>query len=334
MDTTTLRRILEAQRDLYLLPNDKVVVVLTESFENAPIDQVLNKYDHVVVEIDDLIRPGQHFPLEKEVLGCGATVGWIISNISLSHSVGAEMINRGMFVISNPGMTKDWEWLLNLSAPRACEIFADALEKAIGGNAGGTVQITSFDGTNLVLEVPNGNWDKEVGKRQGVGTNGLFGEYYTAPDNANGTYVLQPDDFLTNPINRVEEKIQLTIKDNTVVKIQGGSQAEALRKMLESANNQLAFNLGEFAIGVNPAKPPNVQRSVVAEKLLGGIHIAIGTNAVCVKADCPDLAKFVYGRYNAGVHVDAIKFGSTVTFTPEGKDEEIPLLKDGKLMVM
>src|SRR4030042_1398443 len=279
MDTATLRRILEAQRDLYLLPGDKVLVVVTESFKNAPIEEVLKRYDRMVVYIEDAERPGQKYVIGDDVLGWGATVGWIISDISLSHSVGTEMIKRGMFVISNPGMTEDWEYMMDRFALRACKAYADALEKEIGGDVAGTVHITSSDGTNLVLQVPNGNWDKEIGERQGVGTNGLFGEYYTAPYNANGTYVLQPGDFLTNPINRVEEKIQLAIVNNTVVKIQGGPQAETLQKMLESANNPLAFNLGEFAIGVNPAKPPDVQRSVVAEKLLGGIHIAIGTNA-------------------------------------------------------
>ena len=336
MDTTILRRILEAQRDLYLRSDDNVLAVITDSFRNAPIGEVVNAKNvnrcHVHY-IADTKRPGQTYDLDKSLFS-GKTVGWIISNVSLSHSVGTEMIKQGMFVISNPRMTEDWVEILNPANAEFCKRTADALEGAIGGDVAGTVHVTSSDGTDLVLHVPDGNWDKEVGRRTGIGTNGLFGEYCTAPYNANGTHVLQPGDFLTNPINRVEEKIQLTIVNNTVVKIQGGPQAEALREMLESANNPLAFNLGEFAIGLNPAKPPRIQTSVVAEKILGGMHIAIGTNAVCVKADCPDLAKFVHGRYNAGVHVDAIKFGATVDFIQESSGKRTTLLKDGKLMVM
>ena len=145
--------------------------------------------------------------------------------------------------------------------------------------------------------------------------------------------MLQPGDFLTNPINEVIEEITLTIKNNRVVKIEGGVQAETLKLMLEEAKNPLAFNLGEFAIGINPAKPKKLHRSVVAEKLLGGIHIAIGTNGVCLKETCPNIHKFAHGRYDAEVHIDAIKFNSSVFFRAEEIGRLVTLLKDGKLMV-
>ncbi|MBU2545496.1 hypothetical protein KKC65_03560 [Patescibacteria group bacterium] len=76
-----------------------------------------------------------------------------------------------------------------------------------------------------------------------------------------------------------------------------------------------------------------MHRSVVAEKILGGIHIAIGTNSVCLKETCPDIHKFSSGRYNAGVHIDAIKFNPSVFFKAEGNGQLVTLLKDGKLMV-
>ena len=115
--------------------------------------------------------------------------------------------------------------------------------------------------------------------------------------------------------------------------IAGGGQAETLKLMLKKADNPLAFDMAEFAIGINPTRPEKLQRSVVAEKLLGSIHIAIGTNNVCLKETCLDIHKFAHGRYNAGVHIDAIKFNPSVFFKAEENGQLITLLKDGKLMV-
>ena len=182
------------------------------------------------------------------------------------------------------------------------------------------------------MKVPSGNWIKEVGKRTGVGTNGLCGEYMTSPYEANGVYVLNPGDFLTNPINEVKERIVLIVRNNRIIEIQGGAQAELFKQMLEETGNFMAFNLAEFAIGLNPGKPERVHRSVVAEKLVGGIHIAAGTNSLCLSEYCPELEKFQHGRYTCGVHVDCIKFNSSVFFQADGQDEWITLLVKGEMI--
>lgn len=129
---------------------------------------------------------------------------------------------------------------------------ADAIINAIGGNVGGHLVIESCQGTDLRLGVPAGNWSPEFGCREGEGTNGIFGELMTAPFWGNGRIVLTPGGFLTNPINCLSEKATISITDNHIVDIRGGSQAAAFRKMLERANNPLTLNLAEFAIQLNP----------------------------------------------------------------------------------
>ena len=86
---------------------------------------------------------------------------------------------------------------------------------------------------------------------------------------------------------------------------------------------------------INPGRPEKLLRSVIAEKLSGGVHIAIGTNAICLKETCPDIDKFSYGRYSAGVHIDCIKFSPqpVVFFRNEKKISPVPILKDGKFWV-
>jgi len=164
MDAKQLKEILKAQRDLYLKPDDKILVVVTTSFRNARIMNVLHDYNCQIVRIPDASRPGQKYDLDRSYFS-GKTVGWIISNVSLSHSIGAEMIKHNMFIISNPGITEDWSAVLHPSNAKVCQHYADKIEKKIGGDIGGEIHIIANDGTDLVLKVPNNNWTKEIGQR-------------------------------------------------------------------------------------------------------------------------------------------------------------------------
>lgn len=332
MRANELTKVLEAQRDLYLRPGDSVLMVLTESYKKAPISAVLQNYPHQVVVIPDVFRSGQDYQLDEKTLS-GKTVGWLISNLSISHSTPSQkMVDRKMFLISNPGITPDWLPILDPANSPICQRYADAIMTVIGGDIGGEVHIVADDGTDLHLKVPNGNWEKETGKRAGSGTNGLYGEFATSPYQGNGVYVLNPGDFLTNPLNKVIEEIRLTIRENRIVEISEGVQAGTFKKILNDVGSPQAFNLAEFAIGINPAKPATIYRSVVAEKLLKGIHIATGTNSICLKKSCPDLSRFSFGRYNAGVHIDLIKFGASVFFKSEATNQWITILREGVLM--
>lgn len=328
----TVQEVLKAQRDLYLEKNDKILFVVDDSKRIRPIREALLGYEYQMVVIPKVERPGQDYKLDREVFA-GKTVVWLITSVSISHSpLTKEMIDQGMFLISNPSITPDWPAVLNPANKKACQKNAERILKAIGGNVGGKVRITSDDGTDLLLEVPSGNWGQEIGQRKGMGTNGLYGEFFTAPYEANGVLILTPGDFLTNPINKVRKAITIEVQGNHVMRVKGGSQAENLSELLIQPRDPKALSLGEFSFGLNPGWPKTLYRSVTAEKMLGSVHIAIGTNEVCLRETCPDMDKFQYGRYNAGVHIDCIKFGATVSF--QGKeDRSVVVLTNGNLAI-
>lgn len=333
MKSKELKAVLIAQKKLYVKPDDKILFVVDEGYKNAPIEEVFKEQEHEVVRISKVERPGQDYTLDKAQLE-GKTLGWLITSVSITHAPSTKkMLDRGMYLISNPGITPDWPAILDSSNREPCRERAEAILKAIGGDVGGTVLVSAVDGTEVWLRVPKGNWAKEIGTREGVGTNGPYGELSTAPFWTEGTFVLSPGEFMTNPINEVKERIKLTIKENHVVKIDGGKQAQTLREMLEKAGDEKAYSLGEFAFGLNPGHPEQLYRSVIAEKLSGGIHIAIGTNSVCLKETCPEINKFQHGRYSAGVHIDCIKFSPLVFFRKAEKISPEPILKDGKFLV-
>lgn len=327
MTSKQLGLVLAQLAKIYLVEGDSILFVADESFSHAPIDTVFAGFEHDIVVIPEVKAPGEDYPLDENLLA-GKTVAWLITSISVSHSPATgKMLEKGMFLISNPGMTPDWLETLTPENSAACAKSADAIIEAIGGDVGGEVVITSPAGTNLHLQVPSGNWQKEAGERDGIGTNGPFGEVFTAPYSADGTIVLKPGDFLTNPINRVEEKITLVIRGNHVEEISGGKQADQLWDMLNNADDARAFSLGELAIQINPGATPEMAcKSVIAEKISGGVHVAIGSNSVCLSKDCPDIPLFKYGRYSAGVHVDVIQFGTSVTING------VQVVKDGQLL--
>lgn len=312
-------KVLSAQRDLYLRRNDKVLFVLDNAELICAIRDTFLGFNYHIALIDPIERPGQDYTIPSDAAN-DRTVAWLVTQASASHSpTTRKLMDREMFLISNPGITPDWSAVLDPANREPCERNANAVLNAIGGDVGGTFIVSAKDGTHLIIKTPDDNWEKEIGTRSGIGTNGLYGEVCTAPYSAFGRYVLQPGDFLTNPINEVTEPIALWIAKGKVEGIDGGKQATQLRDTLAQAHNHLAFQLGEFAFGINPGKPKKLLRSVVAEKLVGGIHIAIGTNQLCLKESCPDIGKFRYGRYSAGVHIDCIKFGATVCLKRESQ---------------
>jgi hypothetical protein len=327
-----LTEVLLAIKNLYIRPDDSVLVILTEGYENAPMIDILEGVHHNVVVIPNIESPSQEYPLNRALLN-DKTVGWMITNLSASHSKPTrEMIDSGMFIISNPNITADWLKILSPTSQEICVQNAKGILRRIGGDKGGQINISSAqDGTDLTLHVPSGNWQQEIGRRQGPGTNGLFGEVCTAPYNARGLYVLKKGDFLTNPINRLTDDVRITISNNRIVSIVGGEQAQMFQEMLQKSGNPLACNLGEFAFGINLGGF-DAETSVVAEKLLGGVHIAAGTNSMCLQKSCPEILEFEHGRYNAGIHIDAIKFGASVSFKAEGESNWRAISVKGRLV--
>lgn len=328
-----LKAIVKMQRALYLQPNDDVLFIVDDAKTIKAINKAfVGEYGYNIVIIPKTTVPGTDYDLPDGMLE-GKTLAWLITFVSRSHAASTrKMMDQGLFIISNPGITPDWPAILDSGNREVCRRNASYIFKNMGGDIGGTIHILdSRDRTRLRLEVPNGNWGSEIGTREGIGTNGPYGEVFTAPYDAEGTYVLQPGDFLTNPINEVCETITLHIEGNEVVSIEGQKQARLLQEMLDGTNNPRSRSLGEFALGVNPGRPEQILRSVIAEKLDNGVHIAIGTNSICLKKDCPDINRFPHGRYNAGIHVDAIKSGVTVLFQAEGSETSMFLSDNGTL---
>ena len=104
-------------------------------------------------------------------------------------------------------------------------------------------------------------------------------------------------DFAMDGIGLLTDPIRLAVRDGRVVSIEGGKEAQQLKKLLEGDEN--AFNVAEFAIGTNPKS--RMKGNMAEDKILKGcVHVAVGDNHT------------IGGRLESKVHLDGVILNPTV----------------------
>ena len=148
------------------------------------------------------------------------------------------------------------------------------------------VRITTKAGTDLVYNVEGVEARVNTGvyKEPGKGGNLPGAETYTAPNgiNVNGVVVVDVSSKVKKKTQIISEPIVLTIKDGRVVKIDGGEEANVLKKTLVEAekNSKRPENvtrIAELGIGLNK-RATILGAMIIDEKVYGTAHIALGSN--------------------------------------------------------
>lgn len=89
-------------------------------------------------------------------------------------------------------------------------------------------------------------------------------------------------------IGILEEPVIVEVADGKITSIKGGTQAEMLKKDLESKNDPNVYNIAEMGIGLNP-ECRFIGLMLEDEGVYGSVHIGIGTSITLggdVKAAC------------------------------------------------
>jgi leucyl aminopeptidase (aminopeptidase T) len=89
-------------------------------------------------------------------------------------------------------------------------------------------------------------------------------------------------------IGVIEQPISVEVKDGFITRIEGGRQADVLRRDLESHGDKNSFNIAELGVGLNPLCRL-IGIMLEDEGVLGTAHIGIGTNITLggtIKAPC------------------------------------------------
>ena len=237
------------------------------------------------------------------------------STQSLSWTAARDNATKaGARIASMPGITKE---IMMRSVNADHEAMKERTGKLVEiMNNGKKVKIVSDKGTDIELSIEGVQADGGIcGMYHEKGSWGNLptGECYLAPkeETANGTIIV---DASMGSIGKVDKEIKITVKEGMVTNIEGGESADQLRKNLEAAGTEKAYNIAELGIGTND-KARITGNVLEDEKVMGTAHIAFGTN------------KWMGGTVDAGIHVDGIFFEPTI-FVDNNK-----IIDKGKLLI-
>jgi leucyl aminopeptidase (aminopeptidase T) len=114
-------------------------------------------------------------------------------------------------------------------------------------------------------------------------------------------------------IGAVSEPISITVRDGLAVAIEGGEEADRLRRLIDGVPG--ATNIGELGIGLNPAA--RVSDDITeSKKAAGTVHFALG-----------DSAGGYGGTVESSLHLDGLVLAPTIAI-----DGEI-VVRDGKMLL-
>lgn len=186
-------------------------------------------------------------------------------------------------------------------------------------NEGSTATVTSPHGMDIEVGLEGRRGYFNAGKAVHQEDMDLYapafpdGEVGISPveGTTNGTIVW---DISMHNIGYFDEPIEADIEDGFVTDIRGGTEADQLRELLASYDNDDVYNLAEISIGINPvATITGIMRQ--DKKAWGFLHLAVGSN--------DDTG----GSIEAPIHIDGIASECTLSI-----DGEI-IVEDGDVIV-
>ncbi len=175
------------------------------------------------------------------------------------------------------------------------------------------IRVTSPAGTDISMPMKGRTAHASSGlfREKGQSGNLPTGEAYLAPLEGLSNGIVVVDGSMAS-IGIVKTPIRIIVKDGYATTIEGGIEAEALRKLLEPHGKD-AYTVAEFGIGTND-KAIITGKIIEDEKVMGTIHIAFGDN------------KSMGGTVRVASHLDGLIKSPTVWF-----DDKI-IMSDGKFM--
>ena len=145
--------------------------------------------------------------------------------------------------------------------------------------AGKTIRMISSGGTDLTGEITGRPVQYETGLFRKPGQFAALpnSELNISPVEGSTDGVIVGDVRLMGYGIIREEPVTIEIKSGEVVNVKGGKAAEYLRETLKAFNDRSAYNLAEFAVGLNPASRTYATNLEDLGKLGFGHH-GIGSN--------------------------------------------------------
>jgi leucyl aminopeptidase (aminopeptidase T) len=224
-----------------------------------------------------------------------------------------EALKAGARMITMPDYSEDMLTTGGIEADFiALKHLAERLSREYVGE---TIKVTSPAGTNLKAIIKGRKPNIETGICHKPGD---FGpppdvEVNISPveGSAEGFLVV---DASASGIGLIKDPIKVTIKGGFITNIDGGEEAEKLKKMLETARDPNVYNIAEVGLGLNP-KARLIGRLLEDEGALGTAHIGVGSSLP------------LGGKIQASLHIDLMIRNPTV------KIDEKTIIENGELKI-
>jgi leucyl aminopeptidase (aminopeptidase T) len=206
---------------------------------------------------------------------------------------GARLGNLRSFedgVLDSPGVLADYA-LVKRNALAMDVLLENATE----------VHLATADGTDLTMQLCGREGRAQTGFATAPGSfSGLpDGESTVAPlEGTTQGRLVSP--YTLDKIGLVDEPFVLEIQNGWIGRVEGGKQAQALRRLLESADENARRAVSQFALGMNPdcRLVPSMRE---VSKKLGTVHVALGDNIT------------LGGTVQSDVHLDIVILNATVS---------------------
>jgi aminopeptidase len=171
------------------------------------------------------------------------------TTMSLTHTSARKQANgAGVRTASMPGITARMMIEGGLTAnPQDVVDHTRRLAETFKGAS--RIRLTSELGTDICFDVNDSKWNLDVGccKEKGCSTNLPAGELYTAPENCEGTVVI---DGSMAGLERLKHPMKIRVEQGVAVDVQGDRANEVL-KIINPLGDE-ARNIAELGIGTNP----------------------------------------------------------------------------------
>ncbi len=239
-----------------------------------PPEPVADAMRHAQTTIDCTTKALAHSQIFREIQQDGRQ--WIAM-----HGVTSDMLSGGATL-------EDYRWMDKLG-----QRIEDAWTRS------DSVHVTSEYGTDFRASIKGRKGiaiSGRIANRPDIGLNICAfpdGEVAIAPFEGTGEGVVVFDTTF-DYVGLLTEPLKMTIRGGRIVSIEGGSQTQKLRDLLAAQEDELVYNFpAEMSIGLNP-KVSITGSMRTDKKLLGSMHMALGTNI--------DIG----GTVKAKVHLDGL----------------------------
>ena len=296
---------------------DESCVVITDD-KRRPIGEAL--YDAAAAVADDTVllqyppgdQHGEEPPGAVAAAMAAADAFLAPTTKSISHTrARGDACDAGARGATLPGITEEvFVTGLDADYDAIAAHCADVLDQVADADE---IRVTTPAGTDIVVEPGTRPWHDDTGivHDDGDFSNLPAGEVFVAPENANGTYVV---DGTMRPHGVLDEGKQLRfeVENGYVTEISD----DEIRGQVEAAADEVgrdAYTLAELGIGTNVGVTDLVGSVLLDEKAAGTVHIAIGDNAG------------IGGDTDAPLHLDGIIREPTVV--ADGEVVDLPTVE-------